>query len=384
MTLKDLRAIIQVNSIGKLTLRVIASDGVNTVSAVVPGGNSKGVHEARVINPFKAVERVNKLRKKLINNDLELIDELISREAGNVSTGISIAVTKLMAKRRGISVYELLGGKRLPQPMMNIINGGVHAGNNLAFQEYMIIPRSTNITNSIIMGVEVFNALRDYLKKKYGAQAINVGFEGGFAPQLSNVEEPLKIITRVLKSIGYYEEVKLGIDAAASQFYQGKHYYINDKKFTTNQLIDYYEQLINEYNIVSIEDPFHEEDFQAFAELKRRTRIRIVGDDLTVTNEKRVSKAINEKSCNSLLVKINQVGTVSKAMKAISKARKDDWELIVSHRSGDSCDSFISDFAVGVNAEFIKSGAPNRGERVSKYNRLIMIEQELKSHRKQL
>ncbi len=375
--LKELKAMMIINSIGKKTIMVKASTSNNQATAIVPGGNSKGIHEARTIEVSKAIKRIKILNNKLKGVKLEEVDSLITREAGNVSTGISLAVKRLIAKEKKVELFELFNGNTLPIPHFNIINGGVHAGNKLSFQEYMIAPIGHDFKESYIIGVNIYQSLRDYLKKNFGAQAINVGFEGGFAPSLSNVEEPLKIITKIINKLGYEKNVKLAIDAAASQFYNKSNYLINGVKFSTNKLIDYYEKLVNDYPLISIEDPFHEEDFKAFSELNNRLRskkIRIVGDDLTVSNTKRITTAIKNDSCNSLLLKINQVGTVNKAIESANMAFNNKWSVMVSHRSGDSCDPFIADFTVGINAGLIKAGAPNRGERVAKYNRLLEIE----------
>jgi enolase len=228
-----------------------------------------------------------------------------------------------------------------------------------------------------MIGKKVYHALKDYLRKRYGVQAINVGMEGGFAPPLKTVEEPLKILTKVIARLGYSKRVGLALDAAATQFYSRGYYLIDGKKLTPDKLIDYYESLVNDYNIISIEDPFHEEDFRSFSFLKQRVKARIIGDDLLVTNPKRVLKALTEEACDCLLLKVNQVGTVTKALESADMAKESNWGVMVSHRSGDSCDAFISDLAVGIDAGMIKSGAPARGERVSKYNRLLEIEELL-------
>jgi enolase len=262
-------------------------------------------------------------------------------------------------------------------PFFNVINGGAHAGNELAFQEYMIAPQARNFKDSLMIGAKIYQSLKNFLIKNYGVQAVNVGMEGGFAPPLRMVEEPLRILTKVINKLGYSKKVGLALDAAATQFYSKGHYIIDGRKLTPGKLIDYYEKLVNDYNIISIEDPFHEGDFRSFSLLKQRVKARIVGDDLLVTNPDRVLRALTEGSCNTLLLKVNQVGTVSQALKAAEMAKQSGWGVMVSHRSGDSCDSFIADLAVGIDAGMIKSGAPARGERVSKYNRLLEIERLL-------
>jgi len=370
MQLDGLKALPVLNSNGDYTILVTAYTKQNKARTIVPGGTSAGTHEKEVTNISNALTRIKTLNKTLKGKELEKIDELIEKEPGNVSTGVSIAVQKLTAKEKGVSYYKHLGGSTLPIPFMNIINGGLHAGNELAFQEFMIAPIGKTFGESIMIATEVYKTLKDELKNKYGKQAVNLGMEGGFSPPMTKNTEALKTITKVLEKLGYSEEVKLAIDAAANSFYK-KNYEVDGLKLTKEKLINYYEKLTKDYNLASIEDPFNEEDFMSFNELRERLKhTQIVGDDLTVTNPERVIKAIDNKSCNCLLVKINQAGTVTKAMKA-------NWNLMISHRSGDSCDSFIADLAVGLNATMIKSGAPARGERVAKYNRLLEIENEL-------
>lgn len=378
--LKKLKAHEVLDSNGNLTLKVKAVAGRYEASAIVPSGSSRGIHESKVISADAAVKRVNLLSKELKGRKLSLIDSLIGDEPGNVSTGISISVNRLIAKSKGKEYYELLKGKTLPVPFMNVINGGVHAGNELAFQEFMIAPLGKNFRESLIMGARVYRELREHLENNYGRESINVGMEGGFAPPMKNVEEPLKVLSKVLFNLNLEKKVSIAIDAAASQFYKKDKYHVNGNKLTTDELIRYYEKLASEYNIVSIEDPFHEDDFDSFTRLRRVLKKSwVVGDDLLVSDPSRVRRAVNENSCNCLLLKVNQVGTVKRALESVNIAKKHDWKVMVSHRSGDSCDSFIADVAVGVNAGMIKSGAPARGERVAKYNRLLEIEEKLGS-----
>jgi len=377
MRLEGLKALPVLNSNGDYTIMVTLSTKKNKSRTIVPGGTSAGAHEKKTTSTNDAVARIKILNNKLKGQELTKIDELIETEAGNVSTGISIATQKLIAKEKGKQYYEQLGGNTLPIPFMNIINGGMHAGNELSFQEFMIAPIGKTFSESILMATEVYKSLKNELKNKYGKQATNVGMEGGFSPPMKKNTEALKTITNVLEKLGYREEVKLAIDAAANSFYN-KNYQVDGLTLNKEKLINYYEKITKDYNLISIEDPFNEEDFMSFNELHERLKnTQIVGDDLTVTNPERVIKAVDNKSCNCLLVKINQAGTVNKAMKAINEARKDNWNLMISHRSGDSCDSFIADLTVGLNAGMIKAGAPARGERVAKYNRLLEIENEL-------
>lgn len=378
--LKKLIARQVLDSNSNLTLKVKASTGKHEASAIVPSGSSRGIHELKIISAEAAVKRVNLLGKELKGKELDGIDLIINNEPGNVSTGISIAVNRLIAKSKGQEYYELLGGKKLPVPFMNVINGGVHAGNKLAFQEYMIAPMGKTFRESLMIGAKVYKELRGYLEDNYGKESVNVGMEGGFAPPMKSVEEPLKVLNRVLFNLNLEKKVSLAIDAAASQFYHKDKYEVNDDKLSAEELIDYYEKLASKHNIISIEDPFYEDDFESFAQLRRVLKKSwIVGDDLLVSDPSRVRRAVNESSCNCLLLKVNQVGTVKRALESANIAKKHEWKVMVSHRSGDSCDPFIADLAVGINAGMIKSGAPARGERVAKYNRLLEIEEELGS-----
>jgi len=376
--LSGLKALPVLDSNGNWTLFVKAFAGKKMGWAIVPAGSSKGAHEARVISVSAAVKRVKFLNDKLMNEELSNIDSLIVRESGNVATGVSMAVHRLIALVRGVELFELWGGNTLPRPFLNVINGGVHAGNKLAFQEYMIAPVAKTFRESLSIGVKVYQALKEYLISNYGLNSINVGMEGGFAPPISDVEEPLKILTKVIDDLGFSKRVGLGIDAAANQFYDKECYLVNGKRLSPAKLLSLYERLVNDYRLVSVEDPFQEEDFDNFALLTNllKGKARVIGDDLLVSNPERVKRAVIRGSCNSLLLKVNQVGTVSKALESVRRV-DDSWSVMVSHRSGDSCDPFISDLTVGINAGMIKSGAPARGERVSKYNRLLEIEELL-------
>ncbi len=283
----------------------------------------------------------------------------------------------------------------IPTPMLNIINGGKHAGGKLAIQEFMIVPQLKSFKENIRAGSEIYHILGKLLVRKYGKTARNVGDEGGFAPALDTAEDGFEAILKAIEEAGYNGKVKLAIDAAASSFYvedctKGEHgvegYKISGRNIkdpsgwmVKGQLLDYYLELVKSYPLVSIEDPFFEEDFELFGELTKKVgkKVQIVGDDLLVTNPERIEIAKRKKSCNALLLKINQIGTVQEAMEAARICRKEKWKVIVSHRSGETEDNFIADFAVGIGAEYIKTGAPARGERTAKYNQLLRIEQDL-------
>ena len=265
----------------------------------------------------------------------------------------------------------------MPVPFSLIVEGGAHAGNDLSIQEFMLVPLNFTTFREAIRAVsEIYYTLENTVVKKYGKTASNVGYEGGFALPIGDTKTVLNLISHAIEEAGYSKEVKIALDAAASQFFNSK-YNIDGRSLNASQLADYYLDLTKIYPIISIEDPFNEEDFESFAMLKAKAkRFLVVGDDLTVTNISRIKKAIEKDSCNTLLVKVNQIGTVTEAIEAVTMARKSDWNIVVSHRSGDSEDTFIADFAVGLGALGAKFGAPMRGERTSKYNQLLRLEEQ--------
>jgi enolase len=265
-------------------------------------------------------------------------------------------------------------------PQLNVINGGKHAGIENDIQEHMFFPaKFKSFSESLRAGVESYHTLKDILKKKFGAQAILLGDEGGFAPKIDSLEKRLELMLTAIEETGYNGKIFLGIDCASSEFFDNGNYKIGKKSFSASELIDFYSELTKKFKIVSIEDGMAEDDWQGWKELNSRLgkKIQIVGDDLLVTNVERISKAVSEKSCNALLLKLNQIGTVSESIKAWEISEKNNWNVVVSHRSGESEDTFISDFAVGLGSGQSKFGAPARSERIAKYNRLIAIEEEL-------
>ncbi|RLG41220.1 MAG: phosphopyruvate hydratase, partial [Thermoproteota archaeon] len=267
-------------------------------------------------------------------------------------------------------------------PLLNVINGGLHAGNELSIQEFMIIPADFSaFKEAILAAAEIYHNLGDYLVSKYGISAKNVGDEGGFAPPMSKTREALDALIKAIEESGYSGKVYLGIDCAASNFYdsQTRKYRIDGKEVDAGDLIEFYVELVRDYPIMSIEDPFEEEDFLSFAELTKKIgdRVQLVGDDFFVTNQNRLKKGIEMGAGNSLLLKVNQIGTLTEALEAARIAYKAGYSVIVSHRSGETTDTAISDLAVGIGCGQIKAGAPARGERVAKYNRLLEIEEEL-------
>ncbi len=381
------------------------NDGVFRAS--VPSGASTGANEALELRDNKkeflghgvmrAVNNINLiLAKKLkgrnptaqaeIDNLMLKIDdtENKSKLGANAILAVSMALARAGAAAKDIPLYEYIarlhGTKKItmPVPAFNIINGGKHAGNKIDIQEYMILPTGAkSFAEALRMGSEIYHTLKKNLENHFGKTAINVGDEGGFAPPLTCIEEPFDYITDAIIKLGYWKKVKLGIDAASTTFWKHGTYYLEGQEYTPQKLADKYAELVDGYPLVSIEDPFYEEDFENFARLNRKlANTQIVGDDLLVTNPKRVKKAIAMKSCSCLLLKINQIGTITEALEAARMAKNAGWNIMVSHRSGETEDSFIADLAVGIAAGQIKSGAPCRGERLAKYNQLLRIEEE--------
>ena len=366
----------------------IFSDDDHYASAMVPSGASTGTYEAFELRDkenknylgksvFKAIENINgPIAKSLIDIDIgdqkkidkTLIDldgtEQKKKLGSNAILSVSIAACKLAAIEKNVSLFKYLGNSKsyqLPIPLLNIINGGVHAKNNLDIQEFMIRPdKAKSFSEAMRISFLVIQNLKSML------DSTNVGDEGGFAPNLQSDEEAIKIIIKAIEKSGFKpgEDISICLDVAANELKEPK-------------TIDYYSELIRKYPIKSIEDPFAEDDWESWKKLTSNTKIQIVGDDLFATNVKRLKKGIEEKSANAILVKLNQIGTVSETLDAINLAQKNDFETIISHRSGDTEDTFIADLAVATNSSQIKTGSLARSERVAKYNRLLRIEDEL-------
>ena len=400
--IKSIRAREIINSRGEPTVEaeVETEDGVFRAS--VPSGASKGKYEAVELKDggdrfsgqgvLKAVENIEEiiepnLRGKDVSNQ-EKIDQILiqldntknkSKIGTNAILAVSIACCKAGAKAKNIPLYKYISQIsnstfKLPKPCFNVLNGGAHAGNDLDIQEFMVIPQIESFKENLRIGVEIYQKLKKILEKRFGKSAINLGDEGGFAPPLNKTRHALDLIKEAIKSAGYVEKVKIGLDCAASEFFKKGKYILESKEFNPEELLNFYEDLAKEYPILFFEDPFEQDDWQAW---EKMSNLLVVGDDLTVTNPQRIKKAYEEKACNGIILKPNQIGTVSETIKAAKLAREFEWKIIVSHRSGDTCDDFIADLAVGISADFIKSGAPARGERVAKYNRLLRIEEEI-------
>lgn len=369
-------------------------------SAAAPSGASTGIHEAVELRDgdhrylgkgvMKAVSNVNniigpalvgmELDQASIDTRMRELDGTKDKSnlGANAIVATSMAVMRAMCAAEGRMLHEHLGGRLLPHAMFNIINGGKHAGNRLAIQEFMIVPEAPEFRERLRMASEIYHVLGKMLVKKYGASAKNVGDEGGFAPSIGNTYEALDAISSAVEEAGYQASCGFALDAAASSFWKDGKYDIDGKELSEHDLIDYYGDLAKAYPIISIEDPFHEESFEAFAVLNQGLKdVQIVGDDLVVTNVERLKQAISQQSISALLLKINQIGTVTEAMDAVRMCRQNNLNIIVSHRSGETEDSFIADFAVGIESGQIKTGAPARGERTSKYNQLLRLEERI-------
>ena len=381
-------------------------DDGSHASAIVPSGVSTGTHEAFELRDlenkdylgksvFKALEKVNgEIAKALIgfsSEDQKKIDETLieldnskqkKRLGANSTLSVSLAVSKAAAFSKKISLFKNLGDKQtLPLPLMNVINGGVHANNSLRIQEFMIRPdKAQTFKEAINICFLVIQKLKSLMNKKKLSTA--VGDEGGFAPSLSNNEEAIEFILEATENAGFQpgKDVSVCLDVAANELFKDKKYAISSSKFISpEETIDYYLDLINKYSIKSIEDPFSEDDWKTWIAFTKslNKNIQIVGDDLFVTNGERLLKGIDSKAANAILIKPNQIGTLTETMNVINLAHQNGYQTIISHRSGDSEDTFIADLAVASNSSQIKTGSLARSERVAKYNRLLRIEEEL-------
>jgi len=373
--------------------------------ASVPSGASTGVHEALELRDggdryngkgvLKAVKNVNEvIAPKIIGmNAISQcqIDKLIIELDGtpnkanlgaNAILGVSLGVAKAAASSLGMPLYRYLGGVstyRLPVPSFNVLNGGKHAGNELSIQEFMIEPvGAKSFSEGLRMATETYHALGKILQSRYGVGATNVGFEGGYAPPLSKTRDALDAILSALDITGYCEEIKIGLDPAASSFYRDGAYYIDGKSLSPEEMIDYYADLVATYPIILLEDPLEEEAYEDFAEITARLPDTIiVGDDIYVTNPLRLKKGIEMHSSNALLLKLNQIGSVTEAFDTARMAFRAGFKIMASHRSAETEDHSLADVAVALGVELLKTGAPARSERTAKYNQLLRIQEEL-------
>nr|ADH95415.1 enolase [Heterorhabditis indica] len=406
------------DSRGNPTVEVDLFTDKGVFRAAVPSGASTGVHEALELRDndktmyhgkgvLKAVDNINeKIAPALIAKNLDVtkqreIDEFMlaldgtenkSNLGANAILGVSLAVAKAGAVHRGLPLYryiaELAGINKvvLPVPAFNVINGGSHAGNKLAMQEFMILPVGAScFAEAMRMGSEVYHHLKAEIKKRYGLDATAVGDEGGFAPNIQDNKEGLDLLNTAISLAGYTGKISIGMDVAASEFYKDGKYDLDFKNpasdkskwLTGDELSSLYQSFISEYPVVSIEDAFDQDDWDNWEKFMAGRNIQLVGDDLTVTNPKRIRQAIDKKSCNCLLLKVNQIGSVTESIDAAKLSRENGWGVMVSHRSGETEDTFIADLVVGLATGQIKTGAPCRSERLAKYNQLLRIEEEL-------
>jgi enolase len=397
------------DSRGNPTVEVSVYTRKEHASAMVPSGASTGRNEAFELRDhdarfggkgvLNAVHHVNELiaprLKGMDCRKQEQIDTLMREMDGtsnkaklgaNAILGVSMAVARVAAHSKGQSLHRYLAGlcntkePVMPVPCMNILNGGVHAGNPLDVQEFMILPiHAQSFSEALRMCAETYQTLKLIVKHVYGSSAQNVGDEGGFAPPVKRTEDALKLVTGAIRETGYEGKIMLGMDIAASELYKDGAYKLDGRKWETDKLLYHYEDLCQRFPVVSIEDPFDQEDFTSFGKLTQSMgdKVQVVGDDLLTTNPVRLQKAIERKACNALLLKMNQVGTLSESIQCAKLAQAHDLGVMVSHRSGETEDPFIADLAVGLAAGQIKTGAPCRGERTAKYNQLLRIEEEL-------
>ncbi len=405
------RQILDSRGMPTLEAECILSDG-SFGRAAVPSGASTGSHEALELRDgdkkvylgksvSKAVANVNgpisKALKGMEAGDQGKIDKAMigldgtenkSKLGANAILSVSLAVARARAASEKQSLWKSLASQFLPNPnpnptllpvpMMNVINGGAHADSGLSFQECMIVPvEFDSFSEALRAGAEVFQALKKILKDL--GHVIAVGDEGGFAPHVTNSDEALSLLVQAISAAGYENKVKIALDCAASEFFSDGIYRVDGRQFTAEQLADYYGELIQKFPIVSIEDSHSEDDWEGFALMARKfgATVQLVGDDIFVTNTKRIRQGIEKKAANAVLIKVNQIGTLTETVDAIQMTQKAGWNAVVSHRSGETEDSFIADLAVGLSTGQIKTGSLSRSERICKYNQLLRIEEEL-------
>lgn len=394
------------DSRGNPTLLVTVFVGERSGSFAVPSGASTGAHEAHELRDADgkgvqvAIGKVNnEISKALIGQDVlnqkEIDRIMIELDAtknkdnlgGNSMIGVSIACAKVAAKIQGVELFEYLRtlaeikpSRHIPHLYMNLINGGKHAKNNLAFQEYHIVTDILDVTEAVDIGVKIQDSLKEYITEELGEDSLMLGDEGGYAPLLTDVRKPLEYLLRAIRDNELTGKVRLALDVASTSFYKPASaggdgiYEVDGNNISATELTNLYDSLVDEFDLISIEDPFYEEGFEDFRKLcEKKKNLTVVGDDLTVTNKHLVQKAVNEKSIRGMIIKPNQIGTLSETLETMQFAREHDIELIVSHRSGETNDDFIADLAFAFNCFGLKSGSPIKSERMVKYQRLINI-----------
>ncbi|XP_053214940.1 enolase-like [Panonychus citri] len=419
MPIQSIKARQIYDSRGNPTVEVDLISDKGLFRAAVPSGASTGAHEAVELRDgdkanymgkgvLKAVQNVNEIlapaivgkfeptQQKEIDAAMIQLDgtENKGKLGANAILGVSLAVCKAGAAAKGVPLYkhiaDLAENKNiiLPVPAFNVINGGSHAGNKLAMQEFMILPTgATSFTEAMRMGSETYHHLKAVIKKRFGLDATSVGDEGGFAPNILNNKDALELIKEAISNAGYIGKIDIGMDVAASEFFKDGKYDLDFKNpksdaskwVSPDELAQLYKDFAADYPIVSIEDPFDQDDWEGWSKFTGSVNFQVVGDDLTVTNPKRIQTAVEKKACNCLLLKVNQIGSISEAIQAHLLAKSNGWGTMVSHRSGETEDSTIADIVVGLSTGQIKTGAPCRSERLAKYNQILRIEEELGS-----
>ncbi|KAK6477377.1 gamma-enolase [Huso huso] len=419
MSILNIHAREILDSRGNPTVEVDLYTEKGMFRAAVPSGASTGIYEALELRDndmsrylgkgvLQAVDHINNtIRPALIESEVsvekqEKLDSMMlemdgtenkSQFGANAILGVSLAVCKAGAAEKGVPLYrhiaDLAGNTELvlPVPAFNVINGGSHAGNKLAMQEFMVLPvGAESFRDALRVGAELYHTLKGVIKEKYGKDATSVGDEGGFAPNILENSEggALELLKVAIEKAGFTDKVVIGMDVAASEFYRDGSYDLDFKSpddpsryISSDELADLYQGFIRDYPVVTIEDPFDQDDWEAWSKFTGNVGIQVVGDDLTVTNPKRIERAVEEKACNCLLLKVNQIGSVTEAIQACKLAQENGWGVMVSHRSGETEDTFIADLVVGLCTGQIKTGAPCRSERLAKYNQLMRIEEEL-------
>jgi len=406
------------DSRGNPTVEVDLYTAKGLFRAGVPSGASTGIHEALELRDNIKAEYMGKGVNQAVKNVNEVIAPALLQQSFNVTEqtkidefmlsldgtanksklganailGVSIAVCKAGAAEKGVPLYrhiaDLAGNSNIimPVPAFNVINGGSHAGNKLAMQEFMLLPTgASTFKEAMRMGSEIYHNLKNVIKSKYGMDACNVGDEGGFAPNILDNMEGLELIRVAIEKAGYTGRVQIGMDVAASEFYENGKYNLDFKSkqpdpalvVSSDELANIYKEMMAKYPVVSIEDAVEQDDWPAWSKFHSETTMQLVGDDLTVTNTERIKQAIEKKACNCLLLKVNQIGSVTESINSCKLAQSSGWGVMVSHRSGETEDSFIADLVVGLCTGQIKTGAPCRSERLAKYNQLLRIEEEL-------
>jgi enolase len=420
--IESIHAFQRLDSRGNPTVQVVLTTENGRFTALVPSGASKGAYEAielrdgdpaayagkGVLRAVRNVEDVLApalLSHQFAETDLRGVDAFMksldgtedkSKLGANAILGVSMACARAGAAAQRVPLYEFLrrqaGAKTpfvMPVPFFNVLNGGVHSGNAMAFQEFMIAPvGAASMEEAVRMGAEVYQQLKGIIQAEYGSAAIGLGDEGGFAPPISQPHEALDLLVAAVEKCGYTGKVKFAMDPASSEFFQTGKYVLDFKAkdagkavLSPEKLAELYNGLIEKYPVILLEDPFAQDDWGAWEAFDKTCKIELVGDDLLATNTGRITMASEKKACNSLLLKINQIGTITEAIEAANMAYSLGWSVFVSHRSGETTDDFIADLAVALRTGHLKSGAPCRGERVAKYNRLMDIEAEIKHSR---